>query len=84
MTIGADIKARILETVGPEWRDLSVVVAALLTTRKLQVPCTREGSRIVAKYLYELRVTGSLEVRKVGKATGFNQVRRKAASVATL
>jgi hypothetical protein len=81
MTTDADIKARILEIVGSDWRDLSVVVAAVLTTRKLHLPCTRDGCRIVAQYIYELRVTGSLDVRKVGNATGFNQIRRKATSV---
>ena len=77
MNKGNAVKARILQIVSTDWMDVSLVGAAVLTTPALKLSINGESIRTVLAYLYELRVTGLLEVRKVGKATGFNQVRRK-------
>lgn len=74
---GDDIKRFILDTVGPGWMDISVVVGGALSKRKLKLKCNHVDARIVASYLYELRVTGKLEVRQIGNGNGYDQVRRK-------
>lgn len=71
------VKARIVDVVGTDWTDLAVVVAAVLSTRTLELAINHKNARTVAACLYELRVTGAIEARTVGRATGFNQVRRK-------
>ncbi len=76
MTRGDEIKARILEIVGSEWMGIDIVGAATLSTQRLRLPCNREGARQFAANLYELRIRGLIEARKVGVATGFNQIRR--------